>query len=245
MEQHFQENQTHTPSSSSQKPPNSSNIKVKNKFDKKKATDKGTDGVAPVDSPPPEPIQNAPPIRVPGAPGSYQMPSGRSFRLRPRTEVEEEDARPDKARRLEYDEVLGVELMEALEEAESDTIHLVSMDCSMPLLTCEEPLNVSFLDTDYARDLSEAIACTRYGEVRQALEDRAVMYMMTELCDEKSTADQMGASIFDHDSPIGLEVEENEDRWIHDVAAGTWTRVIVVPRKTMFHPSEGEGGPDL
>ena len=29
------------------------------------------------------------------------------------------------------------------------------------------------------------------------------------------------------------------------MAAGTWTRVIRVPRKAMFHPSEGEGGPDL
>ena len=105
-------------------------------------TGRGTDGVAHVDSPPPEPTHNAPPIRVPGAPGSYQMPCGRSFRLRSRTEVEEEDARPDRARRLEDDEVLGIELMEALEEAESDTIHLVSMDCSMPLLTCEEPLDV-------------------------------------------------------------------------------------------------------
>ena len=71
------------------------------------------------------------------------MPSGRSFRLRPRTEVEEEEARPEKTRRIDDDEVLGVELMEALEEAESDTIHLVSLDCSMPLLTCEEPLNIS------------------------------------------------------------------------------------------------------
>ena len=246
VEQPFEENQAHTPSSSSQKAPNS--IKVKTKFDKKKAMDKGTEGTcgdAPVDSPSPELLQDAPLTGVPGAPGLYQMPSGRSFRLRPRTEVEEEEARPEKTRRVDDDEVLGIELMEALEEAESDTIHLVSLDRSMPLLTCEEPLNVSFLGTDYARDLSEAIACTRYGEVRQALGDRAVMYMMTELCDEKSTADQMGASIFDHNSPIGLEVEENEDRWIHDVAAGTWTRVIVVPRRTMFHPSEGEGGPDL
>ena len=29
------------------------------------------------------------------------------------------------------------------------------------------------------------------------------------------------------------------------MAVGTWTRVIVVPRKAMFHPSEGDGGLDL
>ena len=52
-------------------------------------------------------------------------------------------------------------------------------------------------------------------------------------------------SSIDHDSPRGLELDETEDHWIRDVAAGTWTRVIVVPRRTKFHPSEGEGGPDL
>ena len=69
--------------------------------------------------------------------------------------------------------------------------------------------------------------------------------MMAELCDDKDTADPVGASIFDHDSSRGLELKETEDHWIRDVAAGTWTRVIVVPRKAMFHPSEGDDGPDL
>ena len=135
--------------------------------------------------------------------------------------------------------------MEALEEAESDTIHLRSLDRSMPLTICEEPLDLSFLDTDYARDLSDAMACTRYGELRQGLGDQAVVYMMAELCDDRETADPVGASIFDHDSSRGLELTDTEDHWIRDVAAGTWTRVIVVPRRTKFHPSEGEGGPDL
>ena len=71
------------------------------------------------------------------------------------------------------------------------------------------------------------------------------MYMMAELCDDKSTADPVGASIFDHDSSEGLGLEETEDHWIRDVAAGTWTRVLSVPRKTMSHPSEGDGGPGL
>jgi len=70
--------------------------------------------------------------------------------------------------------------------------------------------------------------------------------MMAELCeDDKANADPVGASIFDHDSSMGLGLDETVDRWVHDVAAGTWTRIIVVPRKTMYHPSEGEGGPDL
>jgi len=160
-------------------------------------------------------------------------------------EAEEEDARPSKSQRLEDDEVLGVELMEVLEEVESDTIHLVSAGGSMPLITCDEPLDLSFLDTDYARDLSEAMACSRFGEVRQALSDQAAVFMMTELCADKETADPVGASIFDHDSSRGLELGETEDHWTRDVAAGTWTRVMVVPRSTMLHPSEGEGRPAL
>ena len=52
----------------------------------------------------------------------YQMPSGRTFKLRPRGE--EEDTRPSKTQRRDEDEdeVLGIDLMEALEEAESDPI---------------------------------------------------------------------------------------------------------------------------
>ena len=71
------------------------------------------------------------------------------------------------------------------------------------------------------------------------------MYMMAELCDEKDKEDPVGSSVFDHDSTIGLGLDENEDHWIRDAAAGTWTRVIKVPRKRMFHPGEGQGGPSL
>ena len=106
-------------------------------------------------------------------------------------------------------------------------------------------MDVSFLGTEYASDLSDATACTRYGELRQALGDQAALCMLTELCDERDTADPVGASIFDHDSSIGLEVDDAEDHWLRDAAAGTWTRVIKVPRRKTFHPSEGEGGPNL
>ena len=81
------------------------------------------------------------------------------------------ESRPSKSQRVdsEGDDLLGLELMEALDEAESSTIHLTSSDRCMPLITCDEPMDVSFLGSDYARDLSEAIACTRVGEVRRAL----------------------------------------------------------------------------
>ena len=158
----------------------------------------------------PSRIQRWPLSRAPVAPQVYQSASGRTFRLRPRNDEEVED-RPSKTQRLDDDEVLGVELMEALEEAESDTIHLTTLDNSMPLIICDEPQDLSFLSTGHAHSLSEATACTRYGELRQSLSDQAALYMMAELCDDKSTADPVGASIFDHDSSEGLGLEDTED----------------------------------
>ena len=85
----FQENQSHTPSSSSsQAPSNPSNITVKSKFDSKKKEvrikSEVTSGVVPTG--PPQPIQEDPQSRIPATPQVYQMPSGRTFRLRPRGE---------------------------------------------------------------------------------------------------------------------------------------------------------------
>ena len=112
----FQENQSHTPgSSSSQAISNSSNIKVKSKFDSKKKEvmikSEGASGVTPTG--PTQPIQEDPQPQTPVTPQVYQMPSGRTFRLRPRGE-EEESARPSKTQTLEDDEDLGMGLMEAL-----------------------------------------------------------------------------------------------------------------------------------
>ena len=55
---------------------------------------------------------------------------------------------------------------------------------------------------------------------------------MAELCeDDASSADPVGTSIFDHDSSMGLGTDVIEDHWIRNAAAGTWTRVIVVPMR--------------
>ena len=73
--------------------------------------------------------------------------------MRPRGE--EEDPRPSKTQRRddqqEEEDLVIDHLMEALEEAESDTIHQVSTDCSMPLITCDEPLDVSFMGLNSAK----------------------------------------------------------------------------------------------
>ena len=48
-----------------------------------------------------------------------------------------------------------------------------------------------------------------------------------------------GESIFDYGSKIGLLPDSEGDYWSHDRIVSTWTRVIVVPRKEFYHPSEG------
>ena len=53
-------------------------------------------------------------------------------------------------------------------------------------------------------------------------------------------SDQPGEeSIFDYGSRIGLLPDSEGDYWIHETAASTWTRVIVVPRREFYHTSEG------
>ena len=60
-----------------------------------------------------------------------------------------------------------------------------------------------------------------------------------------SSEAELGASIFDHGSPMGMIPDESADRWDRDLSTATWTRSIVVARREFYHPSEGEGGPDL
>ena len=102
--------------------------------------------------------------------------------------------------------------MEALEDAEERTLHVVSEDYYMPLTTCEESVDISYLKTDWAADLSDAIACTNVGEVRHMLDGRLSQRMLAELCEEESpdtstrvlsggsSSGELGASIFDYGS---------------------------------------------
>ena len=101
-------------------------------------------------------------------------------------------------------------------------------------------MNLSYLGSDYARDLSDVISCTRVGEVRQALGRRVDECLMPELCEaeEAELSDSIGESILDHESPMGLELDESADRWARDEASATWTRSSVVPRRSFYHPSE-------
>ena len=48
----------------------------------------------------------------------------------------------------------------------------------------------------------------------------------------------MDESIFDYGSKMGQLPYVEGDDWEYDRATATWTRVIVVPRKDFYHPSE-------
>ena len=157
---------------------------------------------------------------------------------------------------LSEEEDIDVSLMEALEDAEEQTLHMVSLDYCLPMITCEEPVDVSFLNSEHARGLSDAIGCSRVGEVRHLLDRRLNQCMMAELCGETLTnglgsigevdvTQKLGESIFDHASQMGVVPGELSDHWDRDPLTATWTRSVVVPRRTFFHPSEGENGPDL
>ena len=51
--------------------------------------------------------------------------------------------------------------------------------------------------------------------------------------------EEVGASIFDHGSRMGIIPEESQDYWVRDLTTATWKRLIVVPRREFYHPSEG------
>ena len=130
----------------------------------------------------------------------------------------------------------------ALEEAEDQTLHLHSPEYHLPLVICEEPMDLSFINTSHAEDLSYATCCTNVGGVLQALGRQTDDYMLAELCGDDDP-EEIGASIFDHNSSMGLELGESlgdegrvgnptglSDHWLRDESLATWTRMVMVPR---------------
>ena len=166
----FEENMSSTPGSSSQGP---SVPKVKSKFDVKKRGEKAVVGGARRPESPGADSRSEPPaMDIGGGQESlHVLPSYGTVRLRPmkREASEEPDTEYphvyEKYQRIDgEDDAPDMGLMEALEEAEAKTIHLTSLEYCLPLITCEEPVGISYLDSDYARDLSDAISCTREWE---------------------------------------------------------------------------------
>ena len=136
-------------------------------------------------------------------------------------------------RDLSEEEDVDVSLMEALEDAEEQTLHMTSLDYCLPMITCEEPVDISFLDSAQARDLSDAIGCSMVGEVRHILDRRLNQCMTAKLCGEDIASGlpsiggpsqaELGASIFDYGSQMGMIPDGSSDRWDRDPSTPTWT----------------------
>ena len=58
-------------------------------------------------------------------------------------------------------------LMQSLEVLEENTRHIKTAEWHMPMITCEEPVDVSYLEGPRVAAISDAIACTNVGEVRR------------------------------------------------------------------------------
>ena len=137
--------------------------------------------------------------------------------------LKKRNSEDDGAQGQSEDEDVDVGWMEALEDAEEQTLHMTSLDYCMPLITCEEPVDISFLDSEKARNVSDASKCINVGEVRHTLDRLLSQCMMAEFCEEDgpsgllSTGNasdaELGASIFDYGSQMGVVPDEKVDHW--------------------------------
>ena len=131
-----------------------------------------------------------------------------------------------------------------VENLEESIPTIRTLDYELPMATCEEKVDLSYLENLTSDLLEEAVARTNVGGVCLQLDDQIASCMMQSLCPGEE-----GESIFDPGSRMGLEEDCEEDRWEYDASNASWTRFIVVPRKDFFHPSEGAGeessGPKL
>ncbi len=111
-----------------------------------------------------------------------------------------------------------VGLMERLEEVERNTQHIATSEWHLPMITCEESIDLSYLENPRAKEIEETIACTNVGSLREQLGARLGQCMMAELCEGESSEkrcpagsvpggvsqEELGASIFDHGSQMGV-----------------------------------------
>ena len=135
------------------------------------------------------------------------------------------------------------DLVDALEE---EAVQVCIGDGEVQMRICEEPLDLSFIASPEAKLLDGASEVTDVGGVYSGLSDRAASCMLRSLCEaspfevsDPLEEDLVTEPIFNPGSKMGLEAEDEADRWEYDSSKATWTRIIVVPRTGFFHPSEG------
>jgi len=114
----------------------------------------------------------------------------------------------------------------------------------------EDSTDLSWVQNRNTRFIGEMLSCTDVGLLRDQLNEELTQSLVDEFVDpaaDGSVHEGIGEeSIFDYGSPMGLLPDAEGDRWMHDHAASTWTRVIVIPCEKYFHPDEDRvGGPAL
>lgn len=128
--------------------------------------------------------------------------------------------------------------MGALGTMERSADHVEVMGQCLPMQTCEDYVDVSFMKEERADVVSEAICNTKIGTVRNLLKDRLAAYMVAYYCEEEPAEEDVGESIFEPHGLMGLPMEEREDHWIHDKATATWPWIMVVRRRKLYYPVE-------
>ena len=123
--------------------------------------------------------------------------------------------------------------MGTLDMMEEGTVQIGEFEQNLPMMICEDGVDLSSTENDEAEMVSDAICNTKVGGVLDYLQDRLTECMVAHYCEDEPTEDNSGESIFESDSLMGLPLEEREDHWIHDETIATWTRIIVVPRKEL------------
>ena len=110
-------------------------------------------------------------------------------------------------------------------------------DYYMPMTTCEDGVDISYLKVRKATMLSEAIGCTNVGQLRDRLDMQLNQCLLAELVEspgvlapggndpagDASPGEDMNESVFDYGSKMGQLPYAEGDYWDYDKTTATWT----------------------
>ncbi len=83
--------------------------------------------------------------------------------------------------------------MESLGKTERSILHISSDKRVMPMITCEEPVDISYLGRHCTEAISDAIVCSTVGELRERLDNQLQACLLSELCEDNTPEGSHGA----------------------------------------------------
>ena len=92
--------------------------------------------------------------------------------------------------------------MDATEVMEARIGSVNAQEGKLPMVLCEDAIDISFFATSAAPIISEALASTKIGVAREYLLQRFTECMLAELREEDK---DLGESIFEPESRMGLQ----------------------------------------